>query len=160
LRVTVIDSNKSASNSTLKNASNSTNVTNSDKPNFVDAETLRLKEMYERLNQRTSPTATGNGHYLKFKMDGEHKRLWFDHTKTVESDVEYPSEPGKKIHRVIFYVQQIENGRKSDVVEEWTTSVRTSTQIIKWLVKGYYEIEITRHGMTKNDTRYDVDPVL
>jgi len=78
----------------------------------------------------------------------------------VEEDIEYPSEPGKKIHRVKFYVYQVENGRKSGILEEWTASVRTSKDIIKWLVKGYYEIDITRHGMNKNDTRYDVDPVL
>jgi hypothetical protein len=86
--------------------------------------------------------------------------LWFDHAKTVEADVEYPSEPGKKVHRVKFYVREITNGKKSDIEEEWTTSVRTSTSIIKWLVKGYYEIDITRFGSQKNDTRYECDPVL
>jgi len=161
IRVKLTDSNKSPSNRTLNNNasdSHSIDVTNS--KNFVDAETLRLKNMYERLNQRATPTTTGNGHYLKFTKDGEHKRLWFDHTKTTESDVEYPSDPGKKIHRVMFYCYQVENGQRSDVLEEWTTSVRTSKDILKWLLKGYFEIDITRHGMSKNDTRYDVDPVL
>jgi hypothetical protein len=160
LRVKVQEYNASPSNRTLKenaSASHSIDVTNP--KNFETAETLRLKEMYERLNQRATPVQIGDGHYLKIKA-GEHKRLWFDHTKTTEADVEYPSEPGKKVHRVKFYVREITNGKKSDVEEEWTTSVRTSTSIIKWLLKGYYEIDITRFGSTKNDTRYECDPVL
>jgi len=160
MQTSKIDSaSHSSSHSTSANNTSTQATNNNAKPTFVDAETLRLREMYERLNQRMSPTS-GNGHFLKFTKDGEHKRLFFDHSKTVEEDIEYPSEPGKKIHRVKFYVYQVENGRKSGILEEWTASVRTSKDIIKWLVKGYYEIDITRHGMNKNDTRYDVDPVL
>lgn len=155
-----VTSNSGSSSATIKNSNTAIKTSTSDnRPHFETAETLRLRDMYERLNQRASSTP-GNGHFLKFTKDGEHKRLFFDHTKIVEEDIEYPSEPGKKIRRVKFYVYQVENGQRSNILEEWTASVRTSKDIIKWLMKGYYEIDITRHGMSKNDTRYDVDPVL
>lgn len=127
--------------------------------NEVTGEAQRLKDMYERLNKRSALAGAGNGHYMKMK-DGEHKRLLFDPNKVTETDVSYPSAPDKPVHRVKFLVREIVNGKTSDVEEEWATSVRTSTQVLKWLLKGYNQIDIARFGTDKNNTRYEIDPVL
>lgn len=145
------NSNSSSDRTDKNSASNSGKVTD---------EAQHLRDMYERLNKRSALAGTtGNGHYLKLK-DGEHKRLLFDANKVTEDDVTYPSNPDKPVHRVKFLVKEIVNGKTLDVEEEWTTSVRTSTQVLKWLLKGYNQFDISRFGTDKNSTRYEVDPVL
>ena len=142
-------SSNSSSDRTDNNASNGK----------VTDDAQRLRDMYERLNKRSAAGTNGNGHFLKIK-DGESKRLLFDSNKITEGDVAYPSNPNKQVHRVKFLVKEIVNGKPSDQEEEWTTSVRTSTQVLKWIMKGYNQIDISRFGSDMNNTRYEVDPVL
>jgi hypothetical protein len=35
-----------------------------------------------------------------------------------------------------------------------------STQILKWILKGYNTIDVSRFGSEKNNTRYEIDPIL
>ena len=149
----VSNHNIGSSDRTQNNAS--TNNGNGHK--VTEAQAERLREMLDRLNKRTA--SGGSGNYLKLK-DGENKRLQFDIDKFTEEDVAYPSNPNKLVHRVKFQVREILNGKTSDTEEEWTTSVTTSKSILKWLAKGYNQFDVSRTGSDKNNTRYEVDPVL
>ena len=145
----MVENHNGSSDGTNNNASKSPGN------KVTDAEAKRLREMLDRLNKRTASA----GHYVKLK-DGESKRFLFDIDNMSEEDVAYPSNPTKPVHRIKFGVREVMNGKTSDTVEEWTTSSTTGKTVLKWLLKGYNQFDIARFGSAKNDTRYEVDPVL
>lgn len=147
----------------MTNSSNGNNSHNSNTGNngngkkVTEDQAKRLKEMLDRLNQRSA--TGGNGSFLKIK-DGECKRLQFDFDKYSEEEVKYPSNPSKAVHRVKFMVKEVLNGKTADVEKEWTASSTAGKIVLKWLAKGYDCFDVSRTGSGLNDTRYEVDPVL
>ncbi|MBV9179468.1 MAG: hypothetical protein JO297_20765 [Nitrososphaeraceae archaeon] len=43
--------------------------------------------------------------------------------------------------------------------QEWTLNATVATEVIRWLSKGYFIMNITRHG-TDLKTTYDIEPLI
>ena len=100
--------------------------------------------------------------------DGEIVCLLFDPNKVEHIVVTYPKKEGEKeepkpVNRIKFWVKQAdENGnvQKDSEEIEWTASETTGKAILKWVLKGFFLLDIERHGSGKFDTKYEISPHL
>ena len=91
--------------------------------------------------------------------------------------VTYPNAPDRPIQRYKFYVhdltttsglnpqlqqQQLTNNNNvplNEEEQEWTVNATVARELIRWLSKGYFIMNITRHG-TDLKTTYDIEPLI
>ena len=69
----------------------------------------------------------------------------------------------KTINRIIFYVKEAnDDGAVSDDSEEveWTTSETTGKEVLRWVLKGFFLLDVCRKGSGKYDTKYTISPHL
>ena len=110
-----------------------------------------------------------NSRFIKFK-DGEHKLLSLIADKVQPVIVTYPNAPEKPVHRYKFYVHDLTtesdlNSRTATTnvpmneEQEWTVNATVARELIRWLSKGYFIMNITRHG-TDLKTTYDIEPLI
>jgi hypothetical protein len=119
-----------------------------------------------------------NSRFIKFK-DGEHKLLSLIANKVQIVTVTYPNAPDKPVQRYKFYVHDLtttasSSGLNSTTIttttnnnnvplneeeQEWTVNATVARELIRWLSKGYFIMNITRHG-TDLKTTYDIEPLI
>jgi hypothetical protein len=122
----------------------------------------KLEGIVKQLDEKTT-----NSRFLKI-ADGEIVCLLFDPTKVEHIVVTYPKkedekEEPKPVNRLKFWVKQTdENGIVPKDTEEieWTASETTGKAILKWVLKGFFLLDIERHGSGKFDTKYEISPHL
>ena len=125
-----------------------------------------VKELEEKPNK--------SGKFLKI-LDGELRTLLFDPDKFERLEITYPvkegekesngssNKPAKPTRRIKFLVREAhENGIVPDDSEEieWTASETAGTDALKWILKGFFLLDVTRKGSTKLDTKYTISPHL
>lgn len=123
----------------------------------------RLEEMARQLDQTINQK--GSDSYLRIKA-GETKVLLFspDPSKYKKEPVIYTDkESGRSdtVERMKFLVYEADqDGNVSDNAEEeeWTISLTTGRDVLKWMSKGYFLLDIERQGSTKRDTKYFISP--
>jgi len=54
------------------------------------------------------------------------------------------------------YPEQLKYGKE----QEFLLAKTHAKNILDCLIRGDYDLEITRHGLTNNDTRYEVKPIV
>ena len=122
----------------------------------------KLEDIVKHLDAKTT-----NSKFLKI-ADGEIVCLLFDPMKVEHIVVTYPKKEGEKeepkpVNRIKFWVKQVdENGivPKDSEEIEWTASETTGKAILKWALKGFFLLDIERHGSGKFDTKYEISPHL
>ena len=122
----------------------------------------KLEDIVKQLDEKTT-----NSKFLKI-ADGEIVCLLFDPNKVEHIVVTYPKKEGEKeepkpVNRIKFWVKQLdENGivPKDSEEIEWTASETTGKAILKWVLKGFFLLDIERHGSGKFDTKYEISPHL
>ncbi|MGH9978860.1 MAG: hypothetical protein ACRD8Z_23965 [Nitrososphaeraceae archaeon] len=122
----------------------------------------KLEGIVKQLDEKTT-----NSKFLKI-ADGEIVCLLFDPNKVEHIVVTYPNkedekEEPKPVNRIKFWVKQAdENGivPKDSEEIEWTASETTGKAILKWVLKGFFLLDIERHGSGKFDTKYEISPHL
>jgi hypothetical protein len=129
----------------------------------VLAENTRQKLQYimDQLEQKST-----NSKFLKF-ADGEEKVLLFDPNKAEHVVITYPTKEGepenKPTNRIRFYLQEAKiDGTVADDTEEveWTTSETTGKEVLRWVLKGFFLLDVSRKGSGKFDTKYAISPHL
>ncbi len=125
-----------------------------------------VKELEEKPNKSSK--------FLKM-LDGELRTLLFDPDKFERLEITYPvkdgeeesnggnSKPTKPTRRIKFLVREAdENGVVPDDAEEieWTASETAGTDAFRWILKGFFLLDVTRKGSTKFDTKYTISPHL
>jgi hypothetical protein len=94
--------------------------------------------------------------------------------------VTYPNAPDKPVQRYKFYVYDLtttalSSGLNSTTIttttddnnvpikeeeeQEWTVNATVARELLRWLSKGYFIMNITRHG-TDLKTTYDIEPLI
>ena len=93
---------------------------------------------------------------------GQHKEQNAEHVV-----ITYPNKEGeptnKPTNRVKFMLKEAnEDGRVPDDREEieWTTSETTGKEVINWIMKGFFLLDVSREGSSKFDTKYTLSPHL
>ena len=121
----------------------------------------KLQGIMNQLEQEST-----NSKYLKF-VDGEDKVLLFDPNKAEHVVITYPTKEGepenKPTNRIRFYLKAARSdGTISDNAEEveWTTSETTGREVLRWLLKGFFLLDVSRKGSGKFDTKYTISPHL
>jgi hypothetical protein len=113
----------------------------------------------------------------RFK-DGEHKLLSLIANKVQSVTVTYPNAPDRPVQRYKFYVYDLtttalSSGLNSTTItttdnnvplneeeeQEWTVNATVARELIRWLSKGYFIMNITRHG-TDLKTTHDIEPLI
>lgn len=121
----------------------------------------KLQGIMNQLEQKTT-----NSKFLKF-ADGEEKVLLFEPNKAEHVLITYPSKEGepenKPTNRIRFYLKEANvDGTIVDDVEEveWTTSETTGKEVLRWVLKGFFLLDVSRKGSGKFDTKYTISPHL
>jgi hypothetical protein len=121
----------------------------------------KLQDIMDQLEQKSS-----NSKFLKF-VDGEEKVLLFDPNKAEHVVITYPTKEGepenKPTNRIRFYLKEANmDGTVADDVEEeeWTTSETTGKEVLRWVLKGFLPLDVSRKGSGKFDTKYTISPHL
>lgn len=125
----------------------------------------KLQNIVNQLEEKST-----NSKFLKF-VDGEEKVLLFDPNRVEHVVVKYPTKEGeeesKPTHRIKFFLKEAhgkDNGNSviTDEIDEieWTTSETTGKEILRWVLKGFLLLDISRKGSGKFDTKYTVAPHL
>ena len=121
----------------------------------------KLQGIMNQLEQEST-----NSKFLKF-ADGEDKVLLFDPNKAEHVVITYPTKEGepenKPTNRIKFYLKAARSdGTISDNAEEveWTTSETTGREVLRWLLKGFFLLDVSRKGSGKFDTKYTISPHL
>ena len=121
----------------------------------------KLQGIMNQLEQKSASSK-----FLKF-ADGEEKVLLFDPDTAEHVAITYPSKEGepenKPTNRIRFYLKEANvDGTVSDDVEEveWTTSETTGKEVLRWVLKGFFLLDISRKGSGKFDTKYTISPHL
>jgi hypothetical protein len=119
----------------------------------------KLQDIMDQLEQKST-----NSKFLKF-ADGEEKVLLFDPHKSEHVVITYPSKEGepenKPTRRIRFYLKEANaDGRIMDEAEEveWTTSETTGKEVLRWVLKGFFLLDVSRKGSGKFDTKYTISP--
>ena len=93
--------------------------------------------------------------------------LLFDPEKIEHVVITYPNKEGepanKPMDRVKFMLKEANyDGRVPEDREEieWTTSETTGKEVLKWIMKGFFLLDISREGNGKFDTKYTISPHL
>jgi len=92
--------------------------------------------------------------------------------------VTYPNAPDRPVQRYKFYVYDLtttalSSGLNSTTItttdnnvplneeeeQEWTVNATVARELIRWLSKGYFIMNITRHG-TDLKTTHDIEPLI
>jgi hypothetical protein len=159
--------NTNASASALKigkeNVNASTSATNRTQSDASNDFQRRLEEMARQLDQTINQK--GSGSYLRLAA-GETKVLLFspDPTKYKKEPVTYTDkQTGRSdtVERMKFLVYEADqDGNISDDAEEeeWTISLTTARDVLKWMSKGHFLLDVERQGSTKRDTKYFISP--
>lgn len=123
------------------------------------------KRKLDKLDSDIKPKST-NSKFFKFTA-GEEKCVLFDIDKIEHVVVKYPPKEGetesKPTNRVKFMIKIAHSdGTVTDDTEEveWTASETAAKEVIKWMRKGFFLLDIHREGSSKNDTKYDISPHL
>jgi hypothetical protein len=121
----------------------------------------KLQVIMDQLEQKST-----NSKFLKF-ADGEEKVLLFDPDKAEHVVITYPSKEGepenKPTKRIRFYLKEANaDGIIMDDAEEveWTTSETTGKEVLRWVLKGFFLLDVSRKGSGKFDTKYTISPHL
>jgi hypothetical protein len=121
----------------------------------------KLENINEQLKRKTT-----NSKFLKLG-DGENKILLFNPERIEHVVITYPIKEGepanKPTNRVKFMVKEAnEDGRVPDDREEieWTTSETTGKEVLNWIMKGFFLLDVSREGSGKFDTKYTISPHL
>lgn len=121
----------------------------------------KLQDIMDQLEQKST-----NSKFLKFS-DGEEKVLLFDPNKAEHVVITYPTKEGepenKPTNRIRFYLKEAKvHGTIADDVEEveWTTSETTGKEVLRWVLKGFFLLDVSRKGSGKFDTKYNISPHL
>jgi hypothetical protein len=121
----------------------------------------KLQVIMDQLEQKST-----NSKFLKF-ADGEEKVLLFDPNKAEHVVITYPSKEGepenKPTKRIRFYLKEANaDGIIMDDAEEveWTTSETTGKEVLRWVLKGFFLLDVSRKGSGKFDTKYTISPHL
>jgi hypothetical protein len=139
-----------------------TSTATTTKKQILDEETKRKNELLLQEIEKASAQASK---FFKFQ-DGEHKTLRMLPHLTEPTYVTYPSNPGEKVQRYRFVAfEQVlddQNGTLRDATsepKEWTVSVSVAKDLIKWINKGYFVLDITREGNSLS-TKYAITPYV
>jgi hypothetical protein len=123
------------------------------------------KHKLDALDSTIKPKST-NSKFFKFTA-GEEKCVLFDPDKIEHVEITYPKKEGepenKPTKRIKFMIKIAHNdGTVTDDTEEveWTASETAGKEVIKWMKKGFFLLDIHREGSGKNDTKYDITPHL
>jgi hypothetical protein len=123
------------------------------------------KRKLDKLDNDIKPKST-NSKFFKFTT-GEDKCVSFDMDKVERIVVKYPPKEGetesKPTNRVKFMIKIAHSdGTITDDTEEveWTASETAAKEVIKWMKKGFFLLDVHREGSGKNDTKYDISPHL
>lgn len=131
----------------------------------------RLTGLAEKLNQKlmsnsNTAASVGGSKFLKFR-DQERKMLEFVPNLTEETMVTYPSNPNEPVHRIKFYVYELDedtedrkNPEAATEPLEWTASETTARDVLRFLTKSILIMTITRIGSDIKSTKYLVDPKI
>lgn len=121
----------------------------------------KLQDIMDQLEQKST-----NSKFLKF-ADGEEKVLLFDPKKAEHVVITYPSKEGESenqpTNRIRFYLKEanVDGTIRDDVEEvEWTTSETTGKEVLRWVLKGFFLLDVSRKGSGKFDTKYTISPHL
>lgn len=165
---------KSASTSTQNNSTSQVQGTNGESDNPVAklsaSRSLLSEDTRDKLQNIVDQleTRSTNSKFLKI-ADGEEKCLLFDPGKVEHIVVKYPTKEGedesknKPVNRVKFFLKEAHgdgtlDGNAEDI--EWTTSETTGKEILRWVLKGFFLLDISRRGSGKFDTKYTIGPHL
>jgi hypothetical protein len=123
------------------------------------------KRKLDKLDNEIKPRST-NSKFFKFTA-GEDKCVLFDTDKVERIVVKYPPKEGetesKPTNRVKFMIKIAHSdGTITEDTEEveWTASETAAKEVIKWMKKGFFLLDVHREGSGKNDTKYDISPHL
>lgn len=128
----------------------------------------RLLNISNQIEQKLASKFDGEiSKFLKMQP-GIKYTLLFDPEKIEKTTVEYKNEDGTKsspterLKCMVKITDEYGNlhGDEFDQDVEWTVSLTTGQQILKWVLKGFYVLDIIRSGVGKFDTKYDVTPVI
>lgn len=143
-------------------STSSSSTTTISKKQTLDEETRRKNEMLLKEIEKASAQSSK---FIKFE-ESDHKILRMLPQQTEPITVRYPSNPDEEVRRYRFMVfeQTIdeESGALKDATQEpqeWTTSVTVTKDLITWINKGYFVLDITREGKGLN-TRYRIAPYV
>jgi hypothetical protein len=121
----------------------------------------KLQSIMNQLEQKSASSK-----FLKF-ADGEEKVLLFEPNKSEHVVITYPSKEGepesKPTNRIRFHLKETNvDGAIADDVEEveWTTSETTGKEVLRWVLKGFFLLDVSRKGSGKFDTKYTISPHL
>lgn len=118
----------------------------------------RLDEMQAKLNARLSKKGPA-GSYIKWDSDGCRRIIQFDPNRFEETEVPFPRST-KPVPRVNLWGQEVIDGKAQGTeLACITVSPTLAKDIFKMFKLGVTVLDITRHGMGKSDTWYDVQPV-
>lgn len=129
-----------------------------------------VKRRIEATRKDIEKLSSDSSKYLKKFADGEHRLLAFDKDRIPERSVQVVynnSKPEETVPRYVFYVWQNNNGEEltptatgmaaEEEAKEWTVSPTVANELLRWLAKGYFLLDVTRHG-TEFKTRYEIEP--
>ena len=121
----------------------------------------KLQDIMDQLEQKST-----NSKFLKF-ADGEEKVRSFEPNKAEHVVITYPSKEGdpenKPTNRIRFYLKEANvDGTITDDAEEleWATSETTGKEVLRWVLKGFFLLDVSRKGSGKFDTKYTISPHL
>ena len=121
----------------------------------------KLQGIMNQLEQKSTSSK-----FLKF-ADGEEKVLLFEPTKAEHMVIAYPNKEGepenKPTNRIRFNLKEANvDGTIADDIEEveWTTSETTGKEVLRWVLKGFFLLDVSRKGSGKFDTKYTISPHL
>jgi hypothetical protein len=150
-------------------------ISNNKRQTLSEEVKCKLAEITTQIENRHQ--SFRNSRFIKFK-DGEHKLLSLIANKVQPVMVTYPNAPDKPVQRYKFYVHDLtttaSSGLNSTTItttnsnnvpmneeeeQEWTVNATVARELIRWLSKGYFIMNITRHG-TDLKTTYDIEPLI
>jgi hypothetical protein len=105
--------------------------------------------------------------FLKF-ADGQHRLLLFDKDRIPEKSViiTFATQPTEPVARYVFFAWELTEQDKDNELKptmaveeakEWTVSPTVANELLRWIAKGYFLLDVTRHG-TEFKTRYEIEP--
>jgi hypothetical protein len=160
----------------LINTNITSKIINNKRQTLSEEVKCKLAEITTQIESRHQ--SFRNSRFIKFK-DGEHKLLSLIANKVQSVTVTYPNAPDRPVQRYKFYVYDLtttaSSGLNSTTIttttdnnnvsmneeeeQEWTVNATVARELIRWLSKGYFIMNITRHG-TDLKTTYDIEPLI
>ena len=148
-----MSTSQSHSSETLNNSANA----QATKTTLTEDARHRLENLASQIDKQVA--SAGNSKFLKI-LANESKVLLFDENRIEQISVTYPGSTDGPSERIRCFVREVSgNGAIIDQEpRDWTVSITTGRDILKWVLKGFKTLDVSRTGSGMRDTKYSISP--